>query len=36
MIITKDEHIEMRDGVHIAADIYRPEGTGKSTSAICN
>src|SRR3954466_11473716 len=29
MIITKDERIQMRDGVHIAADIYRPEGTGK-------
>ena len=29
MIITKDERIKMRDGVHIAADIYRPEGTGK-------
>jgi len=29
MIITKDVRIRMRDGVHIAADIYRPEGTEK-------
>ncbi|MFB7641557.1 CocE/NonD family hydrolase [Peribacillus butanolivorans] len=29
MIITKDVRIKMRDGVHIAADIYRPEGTEK-------
>lgn len=29
MIISKDVRIEMRDGVHIAADIYRPAGDGK-------
>ncbi len=29
MIITKDVRIQMRDGVHIAADIYRPDGTEK-------
>lgn len=29
MKIEKDIKIPMRDGVHIAADIYRPEGTDK-------
>lgn len=29
MRISKDVRIEMRDGVHLAADIYRPEGTTK-------
>jgi len=29
MIIKKDVMIPMRDGVHIAADIYLPESTDK-------
>ena len=29
MKIEKDVRIPVRDGVHLAADIYRPEGTGK-------
>lgn len=29
MIISKDVKVQMRDGIHLAADIYRPEGTEK-------
>ncbi|MFC2947603.1 CocE/NonD family hydrolase [Virgibacillus sediminis] len=34
MEIEKDVKIPMRDGVHLAADIYRPEGTDEKVPAL--